>query len=202
MFRNVPLTLGVMALSLGLVACGEDPPPDPPPQPTNTPAPTPTPTPTTAPDPVPTGVATGPCDAGTTLNLKSAIEGRHKAELSAAMKPEGVFRCEIVNEGETIEIPITVQPGQCYSALAGSFPNITEVDIKVVFNVAENLPPVFQAFKDQAVAEDAETGPTAAVGRSNNCIKHNFAIPLPAPMKVVVTARNGSGPMAVQVYRK
>lgn len=201
MFRNVSMTLAVASLSLGLIACGDDPQPDPPPQPPPAPSPTavvPAPVPDPVPDP---SVETGPCDATRTLALKTAIEGRHKAELNAAMKPEGVFHCEMVAEGGTIEVPITVQQGQCYSALAGSFPNITEVDMKVVFNV-DNLPPIIQAFKDQVIAEDAETGPTAAVGRSNNCIKHAFPFPIPAPMKVIVTARSGAGPMAVQIYRK
>jgi hypothetical protein len=202
MFRNVPMTFAVATLSLGLIACGEDPPPDPPPQPTNT-APPPTPTPMPTADPVPeptTGIETGPCDANRTLALKTAIEGRQKAELSAHMKPEGVFRCEMVNEGGTIEVPVTLQQGKCYSMLAGSFPNITEVDMKLVFNLTDNVPPVFQAIKDQPAAQDSETGPTASIGRKGSCFKNPW--PLPAPMKVVVTATSGAGPLAVQVYSK
>jgi hypothetical protein len=200
MFRNVWMTLAAASLSVGLIACGDEP-ADPPPQPTPTPAPTPTPT--VVPDPVPdtSGVETGPCDATRTLALKTAIEGRHTAELGSGMKAEGVFRCEYVAEGGTIVVPVTVQQGQCYSALAGSFPNITEVDIKVLVNT-DNLPPIFQAMKDTPLAEDAETGPTAAVGRKSNCIKHNFPLPIPVPVKVIVTARHGAGPLAVQLYRK
>ena len=199
MFRNVPMTLGVAALSLGFIACGDDPPPDPPPQPTNVPAPVPTPTPTVVPDPAP-AADLGPCDATNTLALKTAIEGRHTAELSGGMKPDGVFRCEMVAEGGTIEVPVTLQQGKCYTMLAGSFPNITEVDMKMVFNVAEGLPPIFQALKDQPAAQDSETGPTASIGRANNCFKNPW--PLPAPMKVIVKAAAGGGPLASQVYSK
>ncbi len=201
MFRNVSLTLGVAALSLGLVACGEDPPPDPPPQPPPAPAPTPVPTvvePT--PDPVPT-VETGPCDATRTLALKTAIEGRKTAELSSTMKPEGVFRCELVAEGGGFEVPVTIQPGKCYSALAGSFPNITEVDMRLLLNAVENLPPLLAGLKDQPAAQDSETGPTAAIGRKDSCYRLPPLAP-PIPMKVVVTATAGAGPLAVQIFSK
>ncbi len=200
MFRKVPMTVVVASLSLGLVACGDDPPPDPPPQPTPV-APTPTPVPTPVPtDPPPPTVETGPCDAARTLALKTAIEGRHAAELTTSMKPEGQFRCEHVAEGGTIEVPVTLQQGRCYSMLAHSFPNITEVEMKLVVNVGDNLPPIFAAIKDQPVAQDSETGPTAAIGRGKNCFKNSWM--LPAPMKVVVTAKAGAGPLAVQIYSK
>lgn len=200
MFRNVSMTVAVATLSLGLVACSEDPPPETPPQPT--PVPAPTPTPTVVPDPVPPAptAETGPCDATRTLALKTAIEGRKTAELSASMKPEGVFRCEMVAEGGSFEVPVTLQQGKCYSMLAGSFPNITEVDMRLMLNLTDNIPPIFAAIKDQPAAQDSETGPTAAIGRGTNCFKNPW--PLPAPMKVVVTATAGAGPLAVQIYSK
>ncbi len=200
MFRNVPMTLAVASLSLGLIAC-EEPQAEPPPQPPPTPTPVPTPQPTVAaPTPAPVAsVETGPCDATRLLALKTAIEGRHKAELAHHMKPEGVFRCEMVAEGGSIEVPVTLQQGKCYSMLAGSFPNITEVDMKLVVNIGEGLPPIFAALKDQPAAQDAETGPTASIGRGTSCFKNPW--PLPAPMKVVVTAKIGAGPLAVQIYK-
>ena len=191
----------VASLSLGLIACGEDPPPETPQPPP--PTPPPAPTPVVEPDPVPdTPASQGPCDAAQTLALKQAITGREKAELSGLMKPEQVFRCEHVLEGGTIEIPVTVQPNKCYSALAGSFPNITEVDLKVVLNFDGELPAGLNAFKNTVFAEDAETGPTAAIGRSPSCIKNLTPLMLPVPVKVIATAREGAGPMAIQVYSK
>ena len=185
------------ALALGLVACGDDPPP-----PEPVPQPTPQPPVPVEPAPAPAPVVdTGPCDAVLTLAMKEAIEARKPAEVTGLMKPEGVFRCQRVAEGEALEVPVTIQPNKCYTVLAGSQLNITEVDLKLMLNATENLPPIFAALKDQPAAQDSETGPTAAIGRKDNCYRLPPLAPA-VPMKVVAKSTAGSGPLAVQVYVK
>ena len=46
----------------------------------------------------------------------------------------------------------------------------------------------------------ADTGASAAIGAKQNC--YSVAFPIPAPAKVVVKARQGSGPVAAQVYSR
>jgi len=117
MFRKEAcLSLLVAVATFGLVGCGSD--PEPPPE---TP-PVPPPEPTATVEPVATatttGIATGPCDATMHLALQTAIQARAKKDLSFHMSPEGAFTCQTVNEGESATVPVTLQPGKCYSFLA------------------------------------------------------------------------------------
>jgi hypothetical protein len=187
------------ALALGVMACGDEPvetPPQPVPDPV-VPAPTPDPV-VPAPVPQPT-VQTGPCDAQMTLSLKTAIEGRHARELGGSMKAEGAFRCEYVPEGGKITVPVTIQQG-CYTILAHSFPNVTEIQLYLKPNLGPNPTPPLSAFVNQVIAEDSETGPTGAIGKAPNCFKN--PLPVPFPMMVEMVAKTGAGPIAVQVYSK
>jgi hypothetical protein len=197
MLRYAGVSLFALA-ALGLMGCGDDQPPEtPPPAPPDPVAPVPV-TPDPVPPPVPT-VQTGPCDAQMTLSLKTAIEGRGPRELSGNMKAEGAFRCEWVAEGGKISVPVTVQQG-CYTFLAHSFPNVTELNVYLKPNLGPNPTPPLSAFANQVIGEDSETGPTGAIGKAPNCFKN--PLPIPFPMVVEVVAQSGAGPIAVQVYSK
>jgi hypothetical protein len=162
----------------------------------------PVPSPAPEPPPPPT-VQTGPCDATMTLALKTAIEARAKKELSPGMKPEGVFTCQLVAEGGTVQVPVTVQAGKCYAALAHSFPNVTELDLIAKPNLGPNPNPLLAPIATLVFGQDVETGPTASVGGGANCMKHpGGLITIPVAAIAEATAKAGAGPVAVQVYVK
>jgi hypothetical protein len=50
------------------------------------------------------------------------------------------------------------------------------------------------------LAQDQDTGANAVLGRQPNCYK--WPLPMPATVKVIVTAAGGSGLAAAQVYEK
>ena len=201
MFSKNPLTQrGVGALTVLLMltavttACGGGetqveqplpPPPTPPPPPPPPPAPT---------------TQTGPCDATMQVALQTAIEAREKAELTFGMKKEGTFGCELVAEGGMMTVAVSLQPGRCYTALANSFPNVSEVDLFLKPNLGPSPPPLLASFAGMVMAQDSETGPIASIGAGKNCYKNPF--PVPGAAVLEVKARTGSGPVAVQVYSK
>jgi len=67
-------------------------------------------------------------------------------------------------------------------------------------NFGNPPPPLLAAFANMVLAQDSETGPVASIGSGKNCYKNPF--PIPGATVVEVTARTGSGPVAVQVYSK
>lgn len=182
---------------LALSACKKEEPETPPPP---TPSPAPPPPPPAPPPPTEPAVSTGPCDAAMTLALQTAIQAREKKEVTFGMKPEGAFTCQRVAEGTAATVAVTLQPGKCYTALAGSFPNVTEVDVFLKPNFGEPPPALLAPFANMVLSQDTETGPTASIGQGKNCYKN--PLPVPGAAMVEVKARTGSGPVAVQVYSK
>jgi hypothetical protein len=73
-------------------------------------------------------------------------------------------------------------------------PTITNLDIQLVPSIA--IPGMPAA----VVAADSSQGATAIVGQQPNCYK--WALPLPTPVKVVVSAAAGQGLAGAQVYEK
>lgn len=134
------------------------------------------------------------------LAMQAAIQVREKTELGKGMKAESSFSCSVVPEGGTVAVPVTLQPGGCYTALAQSFPNVTEIDVALKPNFGPTPPPLLMALANQPFAQDNESGPTAAIGKGRDCFK--VLLPIPAVALVEVTARAGAGPIAVQLYRK
>lgn len=200
MARTSMIACALGATCMFALACGEPevpetlPPPDAGPPPTATvvePAPT-----TTAPPPV----VGGPCDGTMQLALQTAIKGREVAELTPGMKAESAFVCQTVAEAGTISVPVTLQPGKCYTFLAHSFPNITDIDVFLRPNLGPTPPPLLAGFATMVLAQDSEQGPIASIGGGKNCFKNPF--PIPGAGVVDVIAKQGGGPLAVQVYSK
>ncbi len=162
---------------------------------TTTQAPTTTTTTTTT-----TTAASGPCDATMQLALQTAIKGREAAEVSAGMKPESTFNCQVVQAGGTMSVPVNLLQGKCYTFLAHSFPNVTDIDLFLKPNFGPTPPPLLAPFANTVVAQDSEQGPTASIGKGQNCFKNPF--PIPGPVIAEVTAKQGEGPIAIQVYVK
>ena len=187
----------LLGLSLSVTACGEEKPPAVP----VTPVPTTTATATVAPPPPPPPQPqSGACDSVMTAALQTAIQARSKQELSWGMKAEGAFACETVAQGGSAKVAANLQPGRCYTFVAESYPNVTELDIFLKPNLGPTPPPLLAAIAGTVLAQDSDNGPRATVGRGKNCYKWPF--PLPAAVVVEATARTGAGPVAVQVYSR
>lgn len=157
---------------------------------------------TTTPEPVDAGptVQTGPCDSVMSLALQTAIKSREKEELSYGMKPDGTLACSQVAEGTSTALRLMLQTGKCYTFIAESFPNVTEVEVQMKLDMGDTPPPLLAQFGAVPMAVDQDQGPRATVGRKDGCYRWEF--PLPAPVRVEVTARAGSGPVAVQAYSR
>ncbi|HHH11203.1 MAG TPA: hypothetical protein ENK23_03920 [Sorangium sp.] len=200
MSQNTTIQRGLGALTVLLVASsiaacgGNDKQVD---QPVVT-ATAPVPPPVPVPPPAPT-VQTGPCDATMQVALQTAIEAR-KSDLSPGMKPEGGFGCESVAEGGSLKLAVSLQPGRCYTFLANSFPNVSELDMVLKANLGANPSPLVAGFAGQPLAQDNETGPAASIGSGKNCFKN--PLPIAGAGMLEITSRTGAGPVAVQVFSK
>ncbi|MBW2528485.1 MAG: hypothetical protein JRI23_30195 [Deltaproteobacteria bacterium] len=185
---------GAFAL-MAATSCGE-------PEVPETPVPdagTTTTTTTTTTTPTPT-VQTGPCDNVMSLALHTAIKAREKDELAYGMKPDGMLACAQVAEGTSAAARLMLQTGKCYTFIAESFPNVTEVEVQMKLDMGDTPPPILAQFGAMPMAVDQDQGPRATIGRKDGCYKWEF--PLPAPVRVEVTARGGDGPVAVQAYSR
>jgi len=196
MFRHdVPLVLAV-ALVAGVVGCSSEPehpvaPYDagaPPPPPPTTPAPVVDAGPTCTP---------APCDAAMHLAMQEAIKAREKAEVTFGMRPESTFSCQQVCEAGAVSVPVTLQPGYCYTFLGSSFPNVTQLDMALKPNLGPTPLPILAGFVG---AQSSESGPNASIGGGKTCYK--WAFPIPGPALIEAKSRAGAGPIAVQVYAK
>jgi hypothetical protein len=108
------------------------------------------------------------------------------------MKPDGAVFAGQFQEGQTLEQPINIQAGKCYTIISASV-GITELDLQLVAQAAP-LPPV-------VLAQDDTTGPTATLGgKKAGCWKN--PTPLAGPGKVILKATKGAGMAAAQVYVK
>lgn len=160
-------------------------------------APPPPPPADAAPPPPPQA---GPCTAEQTLALTTMFKGRAPAE-APGMQDEGSAVCGTVPEGQTVSSQtFYVQQGFCYTFLAQALPTVTEVDVSLELDVAATGP-AFAAFnlKPQLLV-DNETGPQASMGAKQAC--YQWLLPAQAPVKLVVKARTGSGPVSAQAYKK
>ncbi len=186
----------VAVLSIGTAGCGEEKPPEVP----VTPVLTATVTATAVPVPPPAQPQAGACDSVMSAALQTAIQARAKQELSWGMKAEGAFVCETVSQGGAAKVAANLQPGRCYTFVAESFPNVTELDVFLKPNFGPTPPPLLAVAANTVLAQDSDNGPRATIGRGKNCYKWPF--PLPAAVVVHATARTGAGPVAVQVYSR
>ena len=112
---------------------------------------------------------------------------------AAGMQPEGTAFAGQFAEGQTLEQPINLQPGKCYTVVAGGIGALQEVDVMIQGQLAP-LPPT-------TLAQDNQNGPTATLGgKAAGCWKNPSPIPIPA--KVVLRVTKGNGMAAAKVYVK
>jgi len=148
-----------------------------------TPAPAPTPAPTT-PAPLDPALAAAVTPMLTQLAASQTVAG--SKALGAAMVGN-------VGGAQTLEQQITLQPNKCYSVVAAGMPPISELNVQILaVTIIPGMAPV--------LATDQDVGASATLGKKPNCYK--WALPLPTPVKVVVSAAGGQGVAGAQVFEK
>ena len=145
----------------------------------------------TAPAPAPT--TPPPLDPALTAAVTPLLAQLGASQTVAGSKPLGAAMVGTVGGGQALEQQIMLQPGKCYSVVAAGVPPISELNVQLVaVAVIPGMAPIF--------ATDQDTGPSATLGKKPNCYK--WALPLPASVKVVVSAAGGQGVAGAQVYEK
>lgn len=156
---------------------------------TTTPAPT-TPAPTTT-APASGGQAT-PMAPAAAMGADVILTGLAQQEAPGA-QPEGTTFAGQFAEGQTLEQPINLQPGKCYTIVGGSLGGVQELDILI----QGQLPPL----PPGTFAQDSTTGPNATLGgKADGCWKN--PAPLAIPAKIVLRVTRGNGMAAAKVYVK
>lgn len=204
--RVISVLRGVLPLSLavlGATACSSTPEattPDPnnpcPPgqycasaMPTTT-APIPT-TPTTG-TPAPAGTSATSIPPVAAVAATPVLQGLGATEAPGMTADGGPFAGQF-QEGQTLEQPINISPGKCYT-IVGIGIGVQELDIQLVAQPAPTLPAV-------VLAQDSTTGPSATLGgKASGCWKN--PTPLGGQGKVILKATKGAGLAAGQVFVK
>jgi hypothetical protein len=106
---------------------------------------------------------------------------------------EGTAFAGQFTEGQTLEQPVNLQPGKCYTVVGASLGGVAELDIMIT----GQIPP----FPPATLAQDQGTGPNATLGgKAAGCWKNPS--PLAIPAKIVLRVTKGSGMAAAKVYVK
>ena len=110
------------------------------------------------------------------------------------MTKEGELMAAQLQQGQSMEQLVLVQPGKCYTVVALGLPMIDDLGIilspVIPIPGAPNLP----------MAQSVDSGAQVAMAPTPNCYKHVW--PMPIQAKVIVTARSGSGQVGAQIYVK
>lgn len=160
---------------------------------------TPAPAGTTAPPPIPvatatTGAPAQTADATTAAAATQLLGPLAQQHAMAGAKPVGSAIAGNFQTGQSLEGQVQLNPGKCYTVVGIALPPATDLDIQLVPVAA--IPGLPAA----VMAADNSVGTTAVVGAKPNCFK--WALPMGAPVKVIVTMKGGSGMAAAQVYEK
>lgn len=134
-----------------------------------------------------------PIDAAAASIVQPVLTQLARTHTVAGAKPLGSPLVGNFQAGQKLEGPIQLQPNKCYTVVATALPPVTELNVQLVATtVLPALSPV--------LAVDNDTGTTAVIGKKPNCYK--WALPLPAPAKLVVEVAQGTGLAAAQIYEK
>ncbi len=148
-------------------------------------------TPTTPPPPRGGGQAT-PVDANMAAAAMAIIGPLAQSQAPGA-KAVGSPLAGNFQQGQTLEAAVQLSPGKCYTVVAAGAPGVSEVNVQLVATTPlPGLAPV--------LAQDADTGAQAVLGKAPDCYK--WAFMFSAPAKVVLTVAGGAGLAAAQVYEK
>jgi len=151
-----------------------------------TPAPT-----TSAPTPVPTTPV--PTDPALIAAVTPMLTQLAASQTVAGSKALGAAMVGNVGGAQTLEQQIMLQPNKCYSVVAVGMPPISELNVQLLaVTIIPGMAPI--------LATDQDVGASATLGKKPNCYK--WALPLPTPVKVVVSAAGGQGVAGAQVFEK
>ena len=107
------------------------------------------------------------------------------------MSPDGQAFAGQFAAGQTLEQPINIQAGKCYTIVAVGA-GITQLDITLVAQQAP-LPPV-------TLAQSNTQGANASLGGKGQCFRN--PLPIGGPGKIILKATSGAGIAAAQVFVK
>lgn len=96
-------------------------------------------------------------------------------------------------QGQSLQEPVTLKPGACYTVVAIAAAPVSELDVALTPAIA------IPGFNPTA-AKDSETGLVATIGKKPSCFK--WALPAAGSMTLTVTVVGGQGVAAAQVYEK
>jgi hypothetical protein len=158
-----------------------------------TPAPTTSVPATPAPAPTPAPTAPAPLDPAVAAAVTPMLTQLGASQTVAGSKALGTAMIGNVGGAQVLEQQIMLQPNKCYSVVAAGMPPISELNVQLLaVTIVPGMAPV--------LAIDQDTGPSATLGKKPNCYK--WALPLPTPVKVVVSAAAGQGVAGAQVFEK
>ena len=193
--RNASAIVAVLAIVTIPLACKKKEPENPQPFAPTTYGTTPT---ATATQPAPTATAT---TQPTATVFDPAVQQLLAAQLTPiaqtdakGMKKEGEMLSGVLQEGQSLEQMVMLQSGKCYTVVGLGLPMVQELDIVMAPVIPIPGAPNFP------MAQDLKTGSQATLAPAPNCYKH-FA-PLPIQVKIIVTAKTGSGAVGAQLYVK
>jgi hypothetical protein len=133
-------------------------------------------------------------DATAAAAVQPIITGLVKDNVQAGAKPVGDLLVGNFTQGQTLDMPIQLQPNKCYTVVATGLPGVTEVNVQLqLTTVIPGMAPV--------LAVDQDQGATAVLGKKTACYKWMFGV-IPAPGKVIVQVTGGGGLVAAQAYEK
>jgi hypothetical protein len=157
---------------------------------TATPSATPAPS-ASAPTPAPTApVAADPALIAAVTPMLTQLAA---SQTVAGSKALGSAMVGNVGGAQTLEQQIMLQPNKCYSVVAVGMPPISELNVQLLaVTIIPGMAPI--------LATDQDVGASATLGKKPNCYK--WALPLPTPVKVVVSAAGGQGVAGAQVFEK
>lgn len=147
-----------------------------------------------APLPTQAGPVAQRLDAASAAAIQPIIAGLVKDNVQPGAKPVGELLVGNFTQGQTLDMPIQLQPNKCYTVVASGLPPVTEVNVQLqLTTVIPGMAPV--------LAVDQDNGATAVLGKKTACYRWMFGV-IPAPGKVVVQVAGGSGVVAAQAYEK
>lgn len=133
-------------------------------------------------------------DATAGAAVRPLLDQLAKQETQPGSKAIGETLIGNFAQGQSLDVPIQLQPNKCYTVVATALPPVTEVNVQLQLQtVLPGMAPV--------LAIDQDTGPTAVLGKKTTCYRWMFGV-IPAPAKVVVQVVGGSGLVAAQAYEK
>lgn len=153
------------------------------------------PAPGGAPAPQQGGTASGGLASRIDPNFAAAATGPlmlFAQQQAPGMQREGNVAAAQFQEGQSMEEPVSLQPGKCYTVLAVGA-GVAEVDIAL--QLTTPMPGM-----NPALAQDSGAGHQAALGGGGNCYKWPW--PMAGQAKYVIKATRGSGIVAGQLYVK